>query len=566
MAGDEKNQPSELETKLGIDEIKDSDKREVVKNYFEKTLTTEQRESLIHENAKTELAKLRQKMRSLNERGASIEEFVNQIIETTQKDVLERDLNEGYTDQNGSHTSYVDQYLMLVGVGDGEMKNNPEVAKYKGKGYSMDWDTKATFDYCLDKFKNTIRSVPANVKRDVRHQFALQFLQSFAKTLDDADSAWTNFDYSDISKMEQKFATTFPYLQNFNAWLAYKGMTMEDASYQYTKIDTKAIVDTKAKLETDKKGLADFSKPEQEYYNAQIKEIEGLALTNPSQAQERTATLEADMALLTPFMAFSKDLTDLRSKYDDAKGKYDDIDPKMDDQIKDLQKQYDQRVKDLDAEKSPQKRASLMNLSADLQKTKDKISFDLVKFTESKAKSADVPKDPNAPTDPNAAPADAENPAVPEAKPGPVDAAVMGDPKLQEIVKKLGKIPLIGGFILGIFQLAPSTLKTLGINVSSDLGDFFKGQNTPKTPEQLAEIDKKAKSLLKDKFKIQSISELKNLADTKLKDFLKKRPEDFDKKRYDAFVTALKKNDAEKVTDDQKTFEFFLTKIDTWKD
>jgi len=191
----------------------------------------------------------------------------------------------------------------------------------------------------------------------------------------------------------------------------------------------------------------------------------------------------------------------------------------------------------------------------------------LTKFLESKQpKSADGQ---------NSEAGNGENPQEAEAKPGFQDQLVLGDEKLQEIVKKLANVPLIGGFIVSFLKLAPSTLKTLNINANpsldlSNLGTFLQGQNMSKTPEELKKIDAKAKDLLKKNYEIQSVGEMEVLAHTKMKDFvkpdfLKGNPGKFDKKRYDTFVVGLNKNGADKVTNDQTVFEFFLTKVESWQ-
>lgn len=567
MGDEAKNSPapgSDIEQKLGIDQIQDAEKREVVKSYFEKTLTPEQRTALIQEKAKTDLKKLKGQIDSLNQRHASAEEFVQQIIETMQKENLERDLNTN-VEGGAPHGDYIDYFMNLCGFGGG-LDPLPGWEKYKDKGFAMDWDDLATFNYCIDKVKNVIRSIPPNVKKETRDQYAKEFMTAYAQAIDNFDSTFENFDMGEINEPEKKMMTEQPFLLSFSAWLTQKGMKLEDVTYQYSKLDTKTIVDTKARLEAVKKGLGAFPQTQQDYYNQQIKNIEGYALNNPAQAMEQLAGLEKDMAALTTFVAFKDELKALRDRYTDLKGKYSDFDTKFDGQISDLQKKYDDRSKQLDTEKDVQKRMSIMDVSTDLKKTKDQLDFDLTKAGEDNAKKKEE-------TDKQAADAAAaakpdEN-APEEEKPGFMDQAVLGDSKLSKIVKDLGKIPLIGGFILSAF-LAPSTLKALGIAAPKGLDDFFKANNTPKTPEQLKEIEAKAKALLKDHFKIETtsdigkISEMDALSKTTVKDFFKKKPDNFDQKRYDTLVAELKKNGA-KDTEDKKVYDFILLNVETWK-
>ncbi len=566
---------SDIEKKLGIDQIQDAEKREIVKTYFEKTLTPDQRAGLIHEKAKSDLSKLKQQIDSLNQRHASVEEFIQEIITTMQKDVLERDLNDGYVENGSEQGSYVDYFMNLCGFGGGI---DPPAGweKYKDKGFKMDWDDLATWNYCIDKVKNVIRSVPANVKRETRTQFAKDFMTAYAQAIDSYDQAFENFDMGEINEPEQKIMKEQPYLLNFNAWLAQKGMKMEDVTYQYSKMDTKAILDTKSKLEGDKKNLGAYPKAQQDYYTQQIQNIEGFALNNPAQAQEQLANLEKDMGAMTAFVAFgtevfgadpTKKSEGLYKKFNDFKSKYSDFDDKFSGQIDDLQKKYTDTVVKIDAEKDPQKRLVLMDLTGELKTTKDKIDFDMVKASEDSAKKLDEAnknkkaEEDKAKTEETAAAA-AETPAE---KPGFLDQAVLGDSKLGDMVKKLAKdIPLIGSFILGAF-LSKSTLEKLGIKGPTSLDGFFEANGTPKTPEQLKEIESKAKGILKDQFKIETTAELDTLSKTTVKDFLKKKPDNFDQKRYDAFTAALKKNGATDSISDKKVFEFVLLKTEEWK-
>ncbi len=562
MAGEQPNQapqsaPSDVEKQFGIDQIQDQEKREIVKTYFEKTLTPEQRESLVHEKSKTELSKLKQEIQSLNERHATAEEFVQQIISTMQKNVLERDMTEGYLDVNGEEPSYVDYFLSLTGTSDNFCP--PGMEKYKGKGFSMDWDDYQTGEYCVNKVKSVIRSVPANVKREIRHQFAKDFIVAYSAAIDSFDAPFENFDMGEVTDPEQKLIKEQPYVMSFNAWIAQKGMKLEDVTYQYSKLDTKAILDTKSRLETDKNSLSAFPKSQQEYYSQQLKNIEGFALNNPSQAQEQLGTLEKEMASYKTFLAFSENIKGLRDSYNEKKGKYSDFDTKFDGQINDLQKKYDDLTKQLEAEKDPQKRLVLMDNISNLTKARDEIDFNMTKASEDLEKK----KEEAQKTADETAAANPEN-AEEEDKPGFLDSAVLGDSKLAKIVVDMAKnVPLIGGFILSAF-LAPSTLKKLGINAPTGLGDFLKANGTPKTPEQLKETETKAKKLLKEQFKIEKVEELDALSKMEVKDFLKKKPDDFDQERYDKFVTALKKNGANDSTD-KKVFEYVLSKIDDWK-
>lgn len=550
---------SDIEQKLGIDQIKEAETREVVKTYFEKTLTQEQRAGLIHEKTKTDMAKLRQQIDSLNQRHATAEEFVQEIIGTMQKDVMERDLNDGYIEGGAEQPGYVSYFLSLTGTDSNFCP--PGMEKYKGKGFSMDWDDYATGEYCVNKVKSVIRSIPPNVKREYRHQYAKEFIAAYAAAIDNFDTSFENFDMSEVTEPEGKLAKEQPWILNFQAWLTQRGMTMDSVTYQYSKLDTKAIVDTKSRLEAMKKGLGTYPKPQQDYYNAQIQNIEGYALNNPTQAVEQIAVLEKDMAAMTTFAAFGEELKSLKTKHDEFKTKYSDFDAKYSGQIGDLQKKYDDRMKQLDGEKDPQKRLSIMDIANDLKKSKDEIDFNMIKASEESAKKQeDAKKQAETAT---AAAATTETPAE-EDKPGFIDQAVLGDSKLGQIVKDLAtKVPLIGGFILSAF-LAPSTLKALGISAPKDLGEFFKANNAPKTPEQLKVIEEKAKKILKDQFKIDSVTEMELLAKTPVKDFLKQKPTDFDQKKYEAFVAALKKNGATDTTD-KKVFEYVLLKVEEWK-
>jgi len=561
MAEAPKDKPaSDIEKKLGIDQIQDAEKREVVKTYFEKTITQEQRSGLIHEKSKAEFARLRQQIQSLNERHATIEEFVQQIIETMQKDVIERDLTEGYLDVGGEQPSYVGYFLSLTGTDSNFCP--PGMEKYKDKGFSMDWDDNATGEYTVNKVKSTIRSIPANVKREYRHQYAKEFIAAYAAAIDHYDSTFENFDMSEVAEPEKKLATEQPWILNFNAWLTQRGMKIEDVTYQYSKLDTKTIVDTKASLESAKKGLGSYPKAQQDYYTQQIQNIEGFALNNPTQAQEQLATLQKDMAAYTGFMAFGEEVKALKTKHDEYKGKYSDLDPKFAGQVDDLQKKYDERTKQLETEKDMQKRLSMMDVANDLKKTKDTLDFDLVKAGEESAKKQDESKKAEEAKTATETAVAAETAA--EDKPGFLDSAVLGDPKLGQIVKDLAsKIPLIGGFLLGAF-FAPSTLKKLGINAPTSLEGFFKANGAPKTPEQLKEIEAKAKKILKDQFTIESVDEMALLTKTSVKDFLKQKPEKMDQKKYEKFVEALKKNGA-KDTEDKKVYEYVLLKVDEWK-
>lgn len=557
----EKPAPSAVESSLGIDEIQDAEKREIVKTYFEKTLTPEQREGLIHEKARSDISKLRQQIRSLNERRASAEEFVQEIISTMQRDVVERDLNDGYTDSSGAHTGYIEQYFKMAGT---DIHDSTTLSaleqKYKDDSTNekhMDWDDRATFDHCLNRVKAVVRAIPLNVKREVRHRFVVDFITKYVDTIDYFDSWMENFDSKEIPDMEKKFAADYPYLQSFELWLAQNGLKMEESVYQYSKLDTKAIVETKSRLEAAKKSITAYPKAQQDYYTQQIQNIEGLALNNPAQAQEQLASLEKDMATLATFVAMGTDIGGARSKYNEFKAKYPDFDGKFLAQIDDLQKKYDDRMKQLDAEKDLVKRSSLMDVS-DLKKTKDQIDFDMIKASEEAAKKADEAKKT---TDAQAAETAA---AEAEDKPGFLDSAVLGDSKLGKIVKDLAtKVPLVGGFILSAF-LAPSTLKKLGISAPTDLSGFFKANNIQKTPEQLKQLEAKARQLLKDQLKIESVDEMEILSKTTVKDFIKAKPEKFDQKHYDALVMLLKKNGATETTD-KKVFEFILLKVEEWK-
>lgn len=548
-----------IEQKLGIDQIKEADTREIVKTYFEKTLSQEQRAGLIHEKTKTDMAKLRQQIDSLNQRHATADEFVQEIIGTMQKDVLERDLNEGYTDAGGDQPGYAEYFLSLTGT-EGNFCP-PGMEKYKGKGFSMDWDDAATGEYCVNKVKSVIRSIPPNVKREYRHQYAKEFIAAYAAAIDYYDGVFENFDMGEVTEPEGKLAKEQPWILNFQAWLTQRGMKIEDVTYQYNKLDTKAILDTKTRLEAMKKSLGSYPKRQQDYYTQQIQNIEGYALNNPVQAMDQIAALEKDMTACAAFSAFGGDIKGLSDKYAEFKGKYSDFDPKFKNQIDDLQKKYDDRMKQLDAEKDPQKRTSIMDVANDLKKTRDQIEFDMIKASNESAKKQDAAKaaTPEAQPGADAAAAPAE-----EDKPGFLDQAVLGDPKLKKIVTDLAKnVPLIGGFLLSAF-FAPSTLKALGISAPKDLGDFFKANGAPKTPEQLKVIEDKAKKILKDQFDIESADELETMSKTKVKDFLKKKPEKFDQKRYEKFVAALKKNGASD-TEDKKVFEYVLLKTEEWK-
>lgn len=559
MAETPANKPaSDIEKKLGIDQIQDAEKREVVKTYFEKTLTQEQRAGLIHEKSKAEFARLRQQIQSLNERHATIEEFVQQIIETMQKDVLERDLNEGYLDTMGEQPGYVEYFLSLTGTDSNFCP--PGMEKYKDKGFSMDWDDAATGEYCVNKVKSVIRAIPPNVKREFRHQYAKEFIAAYAAAIDFYDSTFENFDMSEVAEPEAKLSKEQPWIMNFNSWLTQRGMKIEDVTSQYSKLDTKTIVDAKTRIEAAKKGLTGYPKTQQDYYTQQIQNIEGFALNNPTQALEQLTELEKDMAAFTAFAAFGEEIKAAKTKYDQFKAQYTDFDPKFSSQIDDLQKKYDERMKQLDGEKNPQKRLSLMDVASDLKKTKDQIDFEMVKASEESAKKQEEAKK-QAET---AAAAATPETAPEEDNPGFLDSAVLGDEKLGKIIKDFAaKVPLIGGFLLGAF-LAPSTLKKLGVSAPTSLDGFLKANGAPKTPEQLKEYEAKAKKILKDQFKIESVTELEILSKTSVKDFLKQKPEQFDQKKYETLTAALKKNEATETTD-KKVFEYVLLKIDTWK-
>ena len=173
---------------------------------------------------------------------------------------------------------------------------------------------------------------------------------------------------------------------------------------------------------------------------------------------------------------------------------------------------------------------------------------------------------PPTPDSPPAAPAAS---AEPEEKEGVLDAAVQGDSKLGDMVKKfISKIPLIGGLIAGAF-FSKKTLEKLGIKPSS--GSFLSNLLGAKTPEDAKEKEKKAKEILKSEFEIEKVEELELLSTSALKDFLKpdfldKHKGKIDPKHYAKFVEALNRNGAKDITDDNvKVFEFVITKSGEWK-
>jgi hypothetical protein len=548
----------ELARQLGIDQIQDPEKRKLVEHYFKRTLSQEQLSSLIHGKAQKEVLKLRQQIQFLNQRHASAEEFVKEIIKTMQNDVLERDMHEGYVDANGPQPSYVEQFINQVGT------KRVQCPGYgiKSKGYDkslhdIDWDDQQTFDYCLNFVKGKIRSVPPDVKREIRHKYADALIKAYAQAIDNYDWWMEKFDYDEREDPEKQLEKKFPYILKFDLWLAREGLKMEDVTYQYSQLDTKAIVATKSGLEQSRKQILQFPKPRQDYYTQVISEIEGFAITNPTQAQEQIAAVEKDIAALTAFLAFGEEIKGSRSKLDELKGKNPSLDSKFLDRINGLQKNYDERSKLLDAEINPPKRLVVLDFT-DLKKTKDQFDLDLQKvesdLIQQQAASQEKPQEGQA-----AAAEEAE-----EKKPGFLDKAVLGDSKLGKMVVDFAsKIPLIGGFLLGVF-LPPSTLKKLGITAPTSLGDYFKSKNKPMTPEQLKQTEEKAKKLLEEVFKIEKMEELKLLATITVKDFLKERPKDIDQKKYDKLVKSLKDNGATEYTD-KKVMEYVIEHVDDWK-
>ena len=549
----------ELARQLGIDQIQDPEKRKLVEHYFKRTLSQEQLSSLIHGKAQKEVLKLRQQIQFLNQRHASAEEFVKEIIKTMQNDVLERDMHEGYVDANGPQPSYVEQFINQVGTKYVKCPGYGEKSQeyYKKTPHSIDWNDQQTFDYCLNFVKGKIRSVPPDVKREIRHKYADALIKAYAQAIDNYDWWMEKFDYDEREDPEKQLERKFPYILKFDSWLAREGLKLEDVTYQYSQLDTKAIVATKSGLEQSRKQILQFPKPQQDYYTQVISEIEGFAITNPTQAQEQIAAVEKDIAALTAFLAFGEEIKGSRSKLDELKGKNPSLDSKFLDRINGLQKNYDERSKLLDAEINPPKRLVVLDFT-DLKKTKDQFDLDLQKvesdLIQQQAASQEKPQEGQA-----AAAEEAE-----EKKPGFLDKAVLGDSKLGKMVVDFAsKIPLIGGFLLGVF-LAPSTLKKLGITAPTSLGDYFKSKNKPMTPEQLKQTEEKAKKLLEEVFKIEKMEELKLLATITVKDFLKERPKDIDQKKYDKLVKSLKDNGATEYTD-KKVMEYVIEHVDDWK-
>ena len=561
---------SEIEQKLGIDKIEDSATREIVKNHFEKTLTEEQQKGLIHEKSKMELAKLQEKIKSLNARHAAAEEFVREIIKTMQQDVLERDLHEGYTDAKGEHKGYIESYFQQAGtdIHESGVQLSELEKKYKnGTKYDIDWDDRKTFETCRERVVGAILALPLDVKRDVRHRFAQDFIDGYTSTLNNFDWPGEKFDFDEINNMENQFKEKYPHLQNFKAWLERKGIAEKDSKNEYSELDTKALVDIKSKFAANRNKLGEFSQPQKDFYTQQINDLEALALTNPTRALELQAAMEKDMAALTTLVVFGKEIGGLKSKYDESKAKYNDFDNKFEGQIADLQKDYDAQIKKLDTEKDPQKRAALMDVAGEFKKIKEqkeKLEFDLTKATEESAKKKEE-ADKQAGTAPGATPETA--PDDEDDKPGIVDKFVLKNPKLQQFVKELAvKFSGFAGFILNIF-LAKSTLKALGVTAPTDLEGFL---DKALNEDEKKTILSKAKKVLKDNFKIEKEDELKPVIDVltgaKVKDFLEKKPEKLNKERYDAFVLLLKSNGATANTD-ETVFKYLLTKItkNEWK-
>ncbi len=155
-----------------------------------------------------------------------------------------------------------------------------------------------------------------------------------------------------------------------------------------------------------------------------------------------------------------------------------------------------------------------------------------------------------------------------EEAPDDWEKALVANPDVKKeaspIIDKLHAIPILGPWILGLF-LAPATMRALGKKPASFLETIMGFFKKPKTPEELEALQKKAKELLKTKYNI-TLTDAGKLANMKIAEFLKEKPEDFDQTKYNNLVAALKKNEAEKAKSDTTVIVFIVEKLTEWKE
>lgn len=206
----------------------------------------------------------------------------------------------------------------------------------------------------------------------------------------------------------------------------------------------------------------------------------------------------------------------------------------------------------------------------DLQKKVDekKKLKDAAKQAEEAAKKAEVEADKaladQAEVDRQAAEAEAAN-APQEEIPTFIDKVVLSGKNSQigQLVQQIGKIPLVGGFILSMF-LSGGTLKKLGISNNPDdmmqqIADKIPG--LPKNPDEQKQIEAQAKTYLRQNFNIADLDKLGKLSVSEL---FKKMPEGMKEDKYTKLIGELTKNGAKKDAKDN-VLVFVIAHIENWK-
>jgi|GEM_PF-5460631 len=494
---------------LGLEDLADEQKRQEVTDFFKARADLLAEITSEKQQPKTVL---REKMQEYNRTQSQTQQIIDGIIQELQKDSLERDMNEGFTDADGhARDSYTEQFhkeVERVGVdfeGDDKDRNNPVRLA------------------CLAEVIKMIRAVPANMKRSHRHEYVKDLIADYVKKMDDAAETWKvgTLKVDDLKKIKPKSG---------QEWAKEPGRPPESELMQkYDPGQAKEFIQGAAKTKENISKIAQLSAsytPELKgYFEKGSKEIEGFMVDNPSGAAAAAQRLVEEATAVTGIIALQGEIKTKHSEVTDepVKKRYTELLAKI-----------DTNLKAMPAERDPAKRKALIDLAI-LQGEKSGID-------------ASVP--PPTPTD--------EKTPTPDE---PVEPDMMKDPKgwltfqVNHFKKYLDEII---GFVTGIAGLfgVKSVVGKVGASAAKSAAEKI-------DPAKL-EI---ASKFLKEKFKITT-DEFKKLAEIQLGDFLKldTKPDWMDAGRFAAMKTALAANKSPSDSDDTLLTAFVLAKKDNWKE